>query len=92
MKTFKEFLQEKFTKMDSQYLQRNLEDLMDDFPKSEKNERKVIEYLKDRLNQSYPDGDVKMKDILDILNEPSIRKYKNGINHFSEFLDYILQS
>lgn len=94
MKNFKQFylLQEKFTRMDSQYLQRNLKELMDDFDKSEKYERQFIDNLKARLNQSYPDGDVTMKNIDDIIKEPDMRKLVSKIKNFKEFLDYILQS
>ena len=55
---------------DSQYLQKALRDIADDDDELEK----VLNSLADRLNQTFPDGDVSVKDIRTLLNEPDNRK------------------
>ncbi len=61
--------------MDSQYLQKRLDDLAKDAKKNkEEDKAEVYSYLSSRLNQSYPGGDVSMVDIEDLLKHPSIRK------------------
>lgn len=36
-------------------------------------EEEFFEYLYDRVNQSYPDGDITIEDLYDIASEPMIR-------------------
>jgi hypothetical protein len=71
--------------MDSSYLLNSLGMLIDDFKSGEPEEKKIVPVLKwvrDRVNQSIPDGDVEKSDIKDFLTEPSGRKYlkKSGMS------------
>lgn len=64
---------------DSEYIQnslkRHIEDIKDDNPEYVE----VLEYVINRLNQSYPQGDITKENLLDILSEPSIRKAVSNI-------------
>lgn len=63
--------------IDSDHLQNSLNALIDDFKSGPAEEKKIVSALKwvrDRINQSIPDGDVKDADIEDFLKEPSGRK------------------
>lgn len=61
--------------MDSQYVQKGLEALIDDFKREpyEKHMVPVLKFILSRLNQSFPDGDVTDADIQDLLSEPGAR-------------------
>jgi hypothetical protein len=71
--------------LDSDYLQNSLGMLIDDFKSGPAEEKKIVPVLKwvrDRVNQSIPDGDVSKADIMDFLKEPSGRKMlsKSGMS------------
>ena len=61
---------------DSQYVQNGLESLIDDFKREpyEKHMVPILKYVMDRLNQSFPDGDVSKADIVDLISEVGARK------------------
>jgi len=92
MKTFVQILKEASGK-DSDYVQRGLEDLIDDFKrvKEEKHMVPILQWVKDRLNQSFPDGDVTDADITDLLSEPGARSaLKKSKMSKSEVADMVL--
>jgi len=94
MKTFKQHLTEG-KKLDSQHVQRSLGIIIDDMKSGPKEERKVIpalQWLMDRLNQSYPDGDIDSKIVKDLLTEPEGRKLlkKSGWSTL-DVIDYVMQ-
>lgn len=75
--------------LDSDYLQRQLTILADDMKSDEPKVAKAYLFLKDRLNQSFPDGDVSMEDVKSILREPQGRKHSLNLpdwalNHLFE--------
>lgn len=72
--------------LDSHYLQKLLGDLYDDMKRYEPDDAAFYQFLKDRINQSFPDGDVTRRDIDDILREPQARKVTKKINA-SELVD-----
>jgi hypothetical protein len=94
MKTFKRYLIEG-KKLDSQHVQRGIGLIIDDMKSGPKEERKVIptlQWLTDRLNQSYPDGDIDAKIVKEILTEPEGRKLvkKSGWS-LLDIIDYVMQ-
>jgi len=56
--------------IDSKYLQDTIATILEDWDELSGAEREVLEYIKHRLNQSFPGGDVSKDDIHTILNEP----------------------
>jgi hypothetical protein len=93
MKTFKQILQEGSGK-DSQYVQRGLEDLIDDFKRvpQEKHMVPILRWVMDRLNQSFPDGDVTDADIIDLISEPGARSaLKKSKMSKAEVADMVLE-
>ena len=63
--------------MDSQYVQNGLDALIGDFKRSkyEKHMVPMLQYIMDRLNQSFPDGDVSKADIIDLATEVGARSH-----------------
>lgn len=61
--------------LDSDYLQNSLEAIIGDFTYGpEKKIGRALQWIKDRIFQSFPDGDVSRADIADLLKEPQGRK------------------
>jgi hypothetical protein len=78
--------------LDSQYLQKSIGYVIDDIKRDpdEKQMVKVLKWVKSRLNQSFPDGDVTQDDIADILREPSARGImKAAGTSYMEIIDYV---
>lgn len=82
----KEFLNEKRSKYDSEYLKTNAEILSDDM-RDEGNLSIVFDMIASRINQSYPGNtDLSLKDVKDLLDPRFLRKYKDDIQEALEIL------
>lgn len=81
----KRVLKEYNKSIDSHYLQKSLDTLIDDTKRDEPNINKLLKYLKSRINQSYPSGDVERKDIDDILKDPRARSIVKQAGKESEY-------
>jgi len=80
--------------LDSQYLQNSIGLVIDDIKRDpdEKHMVKVLKFVKDRLNQSFPDGDITQEDIANILREPNSRGImKKAGTSYMEIIEYIWQ-
>lgn len=44
-------------------------------------EREFLEFLKARIYQSYPDGDITKDDLFRLVKEPDLRKYDTQVSH-----------
>jgi len=64
---------------DSEYLQTGLVNYADD--EDDPNLKGLLLYLKDRLYQSYPDGDVPMLVLVKLAKEPDARQYTRNIRN-----------
>lgn len=73
--------------LDSQYLQRQLELVIEDLDNPA--EIAVVEYIVSRLNQSYPDGDVDKEILTQFIKESQIRREVNKIKDLKGFIDYL---
>lgn len=60
--------------LDSNYLQRTLNIIKLDLRKDAPNLAKLLSHLEDRINQSFPDGDVTQKDFNELMGEVNTRK------------------
>lgn len=67
-------------KRDSQYLSRNAEFLAKDMRRDDPDYAEVMGQVATRLNQSYPDGDVSKKEVVDILKDSRIKREMRKIN------------
>ena len=87
-------LKESYGGLDSHYLQNSIGLVISDIKRDpdEKHMVKVLKFVKDRLNQSYPDGDVTQDNVADLLREPGARNImkKAGTSYY-EIIDYIWQ-
>jgi len=76
---------------DSQYLQRMIrltaEDMLEN---DDKATSEMIVYIADRLNQSYPDGDVDRETIEQIMREPGYRDIDPDADAPAGLLDWLL--
>lgn len=66
--------------LDSHFLQKQLDDLIDDSKRNgDRDIVKFYDYLRTRINQSYPDGDISIRDVNDILDDPRYRSMKLNV-------------
>lgn len=80
--------------LDSDYLMRTIDSIIKDMKRYEPNTSKLLKHLNGRINQSYPDGDVTKKNVIDLLKEPTMRPLlkkaeSEGFKSYYEIVDYI---
>ena len=64
-------------------MQKELESLIEDLKKSEPKYAKIYQLIKDRVNQSFSDGDVTSEDLKHLLDEPAFREILSKIKESS---------
>ena len=96
----REIIREEYQKLneakflDSNFLMRTLDAMISDMKRFEPNTAKLFKHLYDRINQSYPDGDVTKNNVIDLLKEPSARSLvkkteKEGFKSYYDIVDFI---
>lgn len=86
-------LKEEMERVDSPYLQDTIEVILDDWSQElSDDEKRALEFLKARLNQSYPSGDVTRSNLEDLMQQFLRRRDPDlRISDLMELVDIIMQ-